>query len=122
MDRKSIASITDKSIQNVILCHTCLEIVEKSDLYFMKVEVIYINSNSEFIKNLEVAENASVEEAIHNSGVLREYPEISLGNNRVGIFNELVSLDAKLNANDRIEIYRPLKLDPMEARRMRAKI
>lgn len=88
----------------------------------MDVEVIYINSDGEFVKNIEVADGASVVEAIYHSGVLDEFPEISLESNRVGIFNKIVSLDTMLSANDRIEIYRPLKLDPMEARRMRAKL
>ena len=88
----------------------------------MKVEVVYINANSQFVVSIDVAENACVEEAIRDSGVLEKYPEISLHKNRVGIFNELVCLHTRVQANDRVEIYRPLTLDPMQARRMRAKM
>ena len=88
----------------------------------MQVEVVYANASSQFVVSIEVAENACVEDAIRDSGVLEKYPEISLANNRVGIFSELVCLHTRLKAHDRVEIYRPLKLDPMQARRMRAKM
>ena len=87
--------------------------------------VTRINSFSAFGRRVGMngyAENACVEEAIRDSGVLEKYPEISLKNNRVGIFGELVCLHTPLKAHDRVEIYRPLKLDPMQARRMRAKM
>jgi putative ubiquitin-RnfH superfamily antitoxin RatB of RatAB toxin-antitoxin module len=38
---------------------------------------------------------------------------------RLGIFSKRVSSDHLVQAGDRIEIYRPLMLDPMEARRRR---
>ena len=39
---------------------------------------------------------------------------------KVGIFGRVVRLDAPLADGDRVEIYRPLMLDPKEARRRRA--
>ena len=48
------------------------------------------------------------------------FNEISLSTNQVGVFGEVVSLDQIVAAGDRIEIYRPLKMDPMQARRLRA--
>ena len=38
----------------------------------------------------------------------------------VGIFGELCNRDAVPRDGDRVEIYRPLKLDPKESRRARA--
>jgi putative ubiquitin-RnfH superfamily antitoxin RatB of RatAB toxin-antitoxin module len=40
----------------------------------------------------------------------------------VGIFGQICDLEKILNAGDRIEIYRPLQKDPMDARRQKAKI
>ena len=40
---------------------------------------------------------------------------------RLGIFAKKVAPERPLEAGDRVEIYRPLILDPMEARRRRAK-
>jgi len=40
---------------------------------------------------------------------------------RLGIFAKKVATDRVLEEGDRLELYRPLILDPMEARRRRAK-
>ena len=47
-------------------------------------------------------------------------PSIDLSKNKVGIFGKKTTLDHPLNDRDRIEIYRPLILDPKEMRRKRA--
>ncbi len=61
-----------------------------------------------------------MEQAIRESGMLREFPEIDLARNAVGVFGERVALDSPLRDGDRVEIYRPLALDPKQARRRRA--
>jgi len=40
---------------------------------------------------------------------------------RLGVFAKKVAADRVLEEGDRLELYRPLILDPMEARRRRAK-
>jgi putative ubiquitin-RnfH superfamily antitoxin RatB of RatAB toxin-antitoxin module len=40
---------------------------------------------------------------------------------RLGIFAKKITADRVLEEGDRVELYRPLTLDPMEARRRRAK-
>ena len=86
----------------------------------MKVTVVYVTPKIRFIKELEVAENSTVQTVLEQSGVLQQYSEISLDKNKVGIFSEIVSLGTMVKENDRIEIYRALTMDPMEARRLRA--
>lgn len=87
----------------------------------MNVQVVYVSDHSECVIDLDINENSSVKEAIINSGVLKKHPEISLAKCHVGIFGEEVSLDQLLTQGDRVEIYRLLKMDPMEARRLRAR-
>ena len=87
----------------------------------MNVTIVYATPRKQFIQEVEVSSAATVEDAIKQSSILKVHPEICLQKNKVGIFNEIVSLDCQVNANDRIEIYRPLTMDPMEARRLRAK-
>jgi len=41
--------------------------------------------------------------------------------NQVGIFGKRVSLETRLADGDRVEIYRPLAMDPKESRRRRAR-
>jgi len=84
------------------------------------VEVAYAIPASQVIYTVEVGENATVEEAILASGIIKEFPEIDLKVNKVGIFSKLTKLDKTLNHKDRIEIYRPLIADPKAVRKKRA--
>lgn len=86
----------------------------------IRVEVVYPLRQRQEVLRVEVPANATVEQAIHASGVLEKFPEIDLACNKVGIYAKLVKLDAILRDRDRIEIYRPLIADPKEVRRQRA--
>jgi putative ubiquitin-RnfH superfamily antitoxin RatB of RatAB toxin-antitoxin module len=68
-----------------------------------------------------VRKHSTVRDAITRSGVLSDFPEIDLDSAAVGIFGERANLDDALEENDRVEIYRPLTVDPKEARRRRAR-
>jgi putative ubiquitin-RnfH superfamily antitoxin RatB of RatAB toxin-antitoxin module len=83
----------------------------------MKIEVAYALRHKQTLLNIEVDDNASVEDAIQQSNILKKYPEINLKKNKVGIFGKITSLDVKLREKDRVEIYRPLKADPKEVRK-----
>jgi putative ubiquitin-RnfH superfamily antitoxin RatB of RatAB toxin-antitoxin module len=86
----------------------------------MNVEVIYALPERQPLLRVQLAEGATVEDAIRASGVLEVFPEIDLARNKVGIFSKLVKLDEKVRDRDRVEIYRPLIADPKEVRRKRA--
>jgi putative ubiquitin-RnfH superfamily antitoxin RatB of RatAB toxin-antitoxin module len=62
-----------------------------------------------------------VEQAVKLSGILPQFPEIDLLKNRLGIYGKLVPPATILCNLDRVEIYRPLRVDPKENRRKRAK-
>ncbi|MDH5573643.1 MAG: RnfH family protein, partial [Gammaproteobacteria bacterium] len=51
----------------------------------IKVEVAYAKPEIQVILPLDVAEGTTLEQAIINSGILEKFPEIDLGNNKVGI-------------------------------------
>lgn len=84
------------------------------------VEVAYALPQQQHLIKLEVPDGCVVEDAIQRSGILKQCPDIDLTQAKVGIWNKLSSLDARLQARDRVEIYRPLRADPKEARRRRA--
>jgi len=86
----------------------------------MKIEVAYALRHKQTLLNIEVDDNASVEDAILQSNILKKYPEINLKKNKIGIFGKITSLDVKLREKDRVEIYRPLIADPKEVRKQRA--
>jgi putative ubiquitin-RnfH superfamily antitoxin RatB of RatAB toxin-antitoxin module len=87
-----------------------------------EVEVVYALPGGQTLLLLRVAAGTTVGEAIVRSGVLAQYPEIQTDGLRAGIFGRLCALDTPLNAGDRVEIYRPLIVEPKEARRRRARI
>ena len=68
---------------------------------------------------VSVAEGATLADALRASGLLERHPQIDLAVQRVGIWGRLQALDAPLRERDRIEVYRPLLVDPKEARRQR---
>ena len=86
----------------------------------MNIEVAYARPDKQLIIALQVAESCTVEQVIELSGVLGQFPEIDLAINKVGIFSKISHLSSQLQENDRVEIYRSLAIDPMEARRQRA--
>jgi putative ubiquitin-RnfH superfamily antitoxin RatB of RatAB toxin-antitoxin module len=85
------------------------------------VEVAYATPTAQKILQVEVEESSTLETAIDRSGILDLFPEIDLGKQKVGVFGKIKKLNEKVKAGDRIEIYRPLILDPKEARRKRAR-
>lgn len=84
------------------------------------VEVVYALLHTQMIFHVEVENQTTIKQAIIKSGILNQYPEINLSENKVGIYNQIRKLDDIVNAGDRIEIYRPLIADPKEVRRKRA--
>jgi uncharacterized protein len=84
------------------------------------VEVVYALPGNAHVIALKVAANCTIREAILQSEILQACTEIDLQKNRVGIFNQLCDLKDVVKHGDRIEIYRPLVLEPKEARRRRA--
>lgn len=83
------------------------------------VEVAYAKPSRQKIISIKVLEQTTIQEAILRSGILDEFPEIDLTENKVGVFGKAAMLDTVLRDKDRIEIYRPLLADPKEARRKR---
>lgn len=87
----------------------------------LNIEIAYLTAQQQLVVSLQVTESCTVEEAIQQSGILVQFPEIDLSQNKVGIFSKIVSLNTALQSGDRIEIYQPLLIDPKQARKQRAK-
>jgi putative ubiquitin-RnfH superfamily antitoxin RatB of RatAB toxin-antitoxin module len=62
---------------------------------------------------------ASVLQALEASGLRAAFPGVDLRSAVVGVWGRKARLDQNLRENDRIEIYRPLEVDPKLARRER---
>jgi len=87
------------------------------------VEVAYATPERQEIIALTVPEGTSVQEAVLRSAICDLFPEIDPENQNMGIFGKVVKdpKDHHLREGDRVEIYRPLLIDPKEARANRAK-
>ena len=83
------------------------------------VEVAFAKANEQAAIAVSIEKDSSINEAINKSGILQQFPEIDLTKMAVGIFGKVCPLDKKPAPGDRIEIYRPLFQNPMEARRNR---
>jgi putative ubiquitin-RnfH superfamily antitoxin RatB of RatAB toxin-antitoxin module len=91
------------------------------------VEVAYALAERQRIIALEVVPGTTAMEAVLQSGIVREFPEIDPAAADMGVFAKPLdgkSLplpgDYRLKPRDRVEIYRPLLADPKAARAQRA--
>lgn len=87
------------------------------------VEVAYATPERQEIIALTMAPGASAFDAVTASGITRKFPEIEPATADMGIFGKVIKAprDHVLRAGDRVEIYRPLKIDPKQARLERAR-
>jgi uncharacterized protein len=86
----------------------------------VKVELVYISFEKKTIHlTLNLESGATVRDALNASRIHDDYPETI--NMPIGIYAKQVSVDTVLKDGDRIEIYRPLALDPKEKRRQKAR-
>ncbi len=92
--------------------------MEKSDT--IQVEVGFAKPDEQVIIPLKVPVGTTTQQAIEESGILKQFPEIDLSQNKRGIFGKPCALNTSLREGDRVEIYRPLIADPKEVRRRRA--
>jgi putative ubiquitin-RnfH superfamily antitoxin RatB of RatAB toxin-antitoxin module len=86
----------------------------------LRVEVVYALADVQDIVVLELPGGAVARHAVEASGLLkhRGLAELRL---QFGISGKRISPDDPLHDGDRVEILRPLAMDPNEARRRRAR-
>ena len=78
----------------------------------IRIDIVYALPERQRVIALQVEAGTCVADAVRQSGILAEYPEIDLARMKVGIFSRRVDPHALLRDGDRIEIYRPLLADP----------
>ncbi len=92
------------------------------------VEVAYATPEKQLILALRVPLGSSAYEAVKLSNIAEEFSDINIDKDPMGVFSK--PLDGKgrptakeyqLSPGDRVEIYRPLIIDPKRARLERAK-
>jgi uncharacterized protein len=82
----------------------------------IQIEVVYAGPGEPVTTALEVAPGTTLRQAIE-----RCHPGLDLQRMGIGVFGRARGLGEPVAAGDRVEIYRPLLVDPKDARRRRAK-
>jgi uncharacterized protein len=86
----------------------------------MRVWVVYALPDRQAMQELELPDSATVAEAVARSGLLQQFPEIGERPLACAIYGRAVAESHVLRADDRVEILRPLQVDPKESRRRAA--
>ncbi|MFO7528304.1 MAG: RnfH family protein [Marinobacter sp.] len=89
----------------------------------IRVEVAYARPDKQEIVPVTVPEGTTALEAVKLSGITEMFPDVDPDSNDMGIFGKVIKDPAahELREGDRVELYRPLKIDPKQARLNRAK-
>ncbi|MCF6766282.1 RnfH family protein [Thiotrichales bacterium 19S3-7] len=87
---------------------------------FQVAEVCYALPNKQYLITVHLQENMTIRMLIVKSKILKFVPDLELEQLVIGVFSKKKQLDDMVQNGDRVEIYRPLTIDPMEARRIRA--
>jgi putative ubiquitin-RnfH superfamily antitoxin RatB of RatAB toxin-antitoxin module len=85
------------------------------------ITLIFAEAARAITRQYSLPEGSSVEDALGLALADPEFAGIDLAHGAVGIFGRLVQRNQRLQAGDRVELYRPLAEDPKTARRRRAR-
>ena len=83
----------------------------------MCVEVVYAEPGKQVLRQIQVAPGTTAREAVRIAQLQKEFPEFRLGNSAIAIWGRRVAAEQVLRQGDRVEILRPLQIDPRDARR-----
>jgi hypothetical protein len=85
----------------------------------MHVEIAYSSlAGKAYLVTIELPEKATIKDALEAAPFLEAHPEIL--KSEVGVFSHKGTHETVLKEGDRVEIYRPLLIHPMDKRRLLA--
>ena len=84
----------------------------------MEVEVVYATAERQWVVTLVLLEGATIADAL--TGAEGQLADLDTSDAVVGVYGTVRSRHDLLKDGDRVEIYRPLRVDAKEARRRRA--
>jgi putative ubiquitin-RnfH superfamily antitoxin RatB of RatAB toxin-antitoxin module len=87
---------------------------------WIDVEVAYAERGRQWLVPLSVRAGTTAIGAIEASGLRLRIPGLEVDPDSIGVFGRLVPPETPLRDGDRVEIYRPLLVDPKAMRRARA--
>ena len=88
----------------------------------IEVEVAWAEPSRQVMRRVSVPAGTTLREAVRAAGLHAETGEARGETLDVGVFGRRLDPDTEVQAGDRVEIYRPLRADPKELRRIRARM
>ena len=86
------------------------------------VEVVFGRPDAQTLVALSLQQGATVASAIAGSGLAENYPDEPFADLPAGIWGRIVDKGHILEDGDRVEVYRPLQIEPRESRRRLAQL
>jgi len=88
----------------------------------LHIEVAYALAEAQYVVDLTVPDGATVADALSKLGSAAGFEGVDLDAAAVGVFGTVITdRSQRLVEGDRVEIYRPLTVHPVMARRLRAR-
>ena len=86
-----------------------------------RIRVVYALPDRQEIVDVALEPGMDVQTAVERSGLLARFPQPSSAALACAIYGQPVALTREVRPGDRIEILRPLLIDPKEGRRQAAR-
>jgi len=86
----------------------------------MRVEVVFALPERQVLLTVNLGDGATVADALEASRIARQFPGEDLDTLQTGLWGQPVDRDRPVKDGDRVELFRPLEMDPREARRLKA--
>lgn len=88
----------------------------------LRVTIVLARPDAAHVIELAVAPGTTVAQAVRQSGLMQREPSLDVAAAAFGVWNRRVPGERLVRDGDRIEVYRPLTIDPKDARRHRAEL
>ena len=88
----------------------------------ISIELVFALPDKQVLRSVTLEEGSTVADAISKGNLSGDFPGLEPEGMQAGIWGRLVDRDHVVSDGDRVELYRPLEIDPREARRLKAGI
>ena len=87
----------------------------------IQVELVYIHAvNEHFYVAMQVPVGTTIHALVDMLDLAAHYPEVDIHQMSCGVYGKVQPASYVLQYLDRVELYRPLTLSPLDARKIRA--
>lgn len=86
----------------------------------VSISVVFALPNHQEVVRLAVPRGTTVAQAVERSQLAARFPQIDIEKLHCAIFGRVVAIDQIVGEGDRVEVLRPLLIDPKENRRQAA--